>query len=280
MPYSLLPYKFGWRVCKREEPTECYSKKPLSKKQASKQRIAIILNEKQQKGGQKPLNMDLYNRIKEEIYKKYPKHSLYRSGLIVKKYKEEGGQYDTKTPPEDSGIRKWLKEKWIDIPSYIDDKIKQCGSVDTEKLYGVYPLCMPLLRARKFNKDELKKLVKEKDELKEKHIKIKERYGKGQDKDLYTLYPSTLKNKKWDLYYKDGDKIKKVSFGNPAYEDYTIHKDEERKKNYLKRATNIRGKWRDNPFSPNNLAINVLWNTTKSPQENLKMYLRKIKISD
>lgn len=297
MPYKIKPVNNKYKVCKQDEPSVCFSKKGLSKEQASKQRIAIILNEKQQEGGgfkllrhrgakptkrrrlsPQPLNKPLYNKIKDEVYKEYPKHSFYRSALIVRRYKEQGGEYDTKTPPEDSGIRKWLREKWIDIPSYIDDKVKQCGSVDTEKLYGVYPLCMPLIRAKKFSKDELKKLVKEKDELKQKHIKIKEQYGKGDSKDLYKLYPSTLKNKKFDLYYKEGDSIKKVSFGNPAYEDYTIHKDPERKRLYLARATKIKGDWKDNPFSSNNLAINVLWNTTKSPQENLKIYLKNIKI--
>ena len=29
---------------------------------------------------------------------------------------------------------------------------------------------------------------------------------------------------------------------------------------YLKRATKIRGDWQDNPFSANNLSINLLWN--------------------
>ena len=31
----------------------------------------------------------LYEKVKKEIYLKYPKHSAYRSGLLVKKYKEE-----------------------------------------------------------------------------------------------------------------------------------------------------------------------------------------------
>ncbi len=32
----------------------------------------------------------LYEKVKKEIYLKYPKHSAYRSGLLVKKYKEGG----------------------------------------------------------------------------------------------------------------------------------------------------------------------------------------------
>lgn len=35
-----------------------------------------------------PKDKDLYEKIKKEIYLKYPKHSAYRSGLIVKNYKD------------------------------------------------------------------------------------------------------------------------------------------------------------------------------------------------
>ena len=73
----------------------------------------------------------------------------------------------------------------------------------------------------------------------------------------YKLFLSKKKDKKYVLLdEKKGDFI---HFGNIKYEDFTKHKDEERKNRYLKRAMNIRGKWRDNLFSPNNLSINLLW---------------------
>ena len=34
-----------------------------------------------------PKDTKLYNRIKSHIYNKYPIHSAYRSGLLVKEYK-------------------------------------------------------------------------------------------------------------------------------------------------------------------------------------------------
>ena len=43
-----------------------------------------------------PANKKLYEKVKDEIYKKYPKHSAYRSGLLVKSYKEAGGTYKGK----------------------------------------------------------------------------------------------------------------------------------------------------------------------------------------
>jgi hypothetical protein len=44
------------------------------------------------------------------------------------------------------------------------------------------------------------------------------------------------------------------------YEDFTKHKDEKRRENYLKRTANIRGKWKDDPYSKNNLSRCLLWN--------------------
>ena len=56
-----------------------------------------------------PLNIELYNRVKEEIYKKYPVHSAYRSGLIVKTYKQLGGEYSGKKN-KNEGLSRWYLE--------------------------------------------------------------------------------------------------------------------------------------------------------------------------
>jgi hypothetical protein len=49
-------------------------------------------------------------------------------------------------------------------------------------------------------------------------------------------------------------------FGQIGYEDYTKHKDEYRRMNYLLRSSNIKGNWKNDMYSPNNLSINILWN--------------------
>lgn len=64
-----------------------------------------------------PKDKDLYEKIKKKIYQKIPKHSAYRSGLIVKKYKEEyekiykskKSYIGTKT---NKGLSRWFKEEW------------------------------------------------------------------------------------------------------------------------------------------------------------------------
>lgn len=71
------------------------------------------------------------------------------------------------------------------------------------------------------------------------------------------LKPSTKKGKKYMIY--DPDKNKWIHFGQLGYDDFTKHKDEKRQYNYLNRTANMRGNWKDNLYSPNNLSRNILW---------------------
>ena len=80
---------------------------------------------------------------------------------------------------------------------------------------------------------------------------LKKYYGGDVD-----LYLSSSENKKY-MVFDENDK--KVHFGSIIHEDYTNHQDEKRRKNYLKRARDIKGNWRQNPFSPNMLSIVLLW---------------------
>lgn len=58
-----------------------------------------------------PINQTLYDKIKAEIIKKIPKHSAYRSGLIVQEYKKQGGKYKG-SKPINKGLDRWFKEEW------------------------------------------------------------------------------------------------------------------------------------------------------------------------
>ena len=57
-----------------------------------------------------PTNKKLYEEVKKEIYAKYPKHSDYRSGLLVKEYKSRGGGYSGDKSKGTLG--RWFKEEW------------------------------------------------------------------------------------------------------------------------------------------------------------------------
>ena len=70
------------------------------------------------------------------------------------------------------------------------------------------------------------------------------------------ILPSTRKNKKFMIMNPEN---KYVHFGDTRYEDFTQHKNKDRQQNYLKRSSNIKGNWKNNKYSPNNLSMNILW---------------------
>lgn len=60
-----------------------------------------------------PLDKALYERAKREIYAIYKQPSAYRSGALVKRYKELGGRYSGNR--ETSDLKRWFQEEWKDI---------------------------------------------------------------------------------------------------------------------------------------------------------------------
>lgn len=63
-------------------------------------------------GGAIPLNKKLYERAKDIVYPRYKKPSAYRSGAVVKMYKDMGGKFK-----ESNGrpLARWFKEEWKDV---------------------------------------------------------------------------------------------------------------------------------------------------------------------
>tara|TARA_B100001564_G_C20505287_1_gene608086 strand:- start:225 stop:620 length:396 start_codon:yes stop_codon:yes gene_type:complete len=66
-----------------------------------------------------PADPKLYEKVKKQIYKKYPKHSAYRSGMVVQKYKKKFAEIygHNKNPyigkyPTNKGLDRWFKENW------------------------------------------------------------------------------------------------------------------------------------------------------------------------
>jgi hypothetical protein len=65
-----------------------------------------------------PSDIKLYNQIKSEIYDKYPTHSAYRSGLLVKRYKQEYARLHPDSAPyigskkSKKGLSRWFQEHW------------------------------------------------------------------------------------------------------------------------------------------------------------------------
>jgi len=71
------------------------------------------------------------------------------------------------------------------------------------------------------------------------------------------LFPAINHEKKYSILDKKNNKW--VNFGQMGYEDYTKHRDKSRRKNYLTRTKFMRGNWKKNKYSANNLSRNILW---------------------
>lgn len=78
-----------------------------------------------------PRDIKLYNKTKKIIYKKYPKHSAYRSGILVKTYKENFTKkhglkkvpYIGKKNPK-KGLKRWFDEEWVNQRGLVGYKYK------------------------------------------------------------------------------------------------------------------------------------------------------------
>ena len=53
----------------------------------------------------------------------YKRPSAYKSGFIVKKYKEMGGKFSSKQPT-DRGLKRWFAEKWVNQRGEVGYKYK------------------------------------------------------------------------------------------------------------------------------------------------------------
>ena len=71
------------------------------------------------------------------------------------------------------------------------------------------------------------------------------------------IYRSAKKDKKYMIYNPNTKKW--VHFGQMPYEDFTKHQDPKRRENYLKRTANMRGNWKNDKYSANNLSREILW---------------------
>jgi hypothetical protein len=65
-----------------------------------------------------PLNTVLYAKAKKIADTVYDRPSAYKSGFIVKKYKEMGGKY--KEDGKEKKLKRWFKEEWANIGGKLD----------------------------------------------------------------------------------------------------------------------------------------------------------------
>ena len=90
---------------------------------------------------------------------------------------------------------------------------------------------------------------------------------------------ATAKNKKWKaIFYDDqGKKIKTTQFGDDRYEDYTQHKDKERRSKYLTRHKKDleKGDYKSAGY----LSYYILWGASTNLNTNIKQYKKMFKLN-
>lgn len=116
-----------------------------------------------------------------------------------------------------------------------------------------------LAASRAMDENPAVRALREKSQIKTASIEYRGTTFPGYNKPI----PSNRKGKKKMVLVKRGDRVKLVHFGQKGYQDFTQHKDPERRKNYLKRSGGIRGKGgkltASDPFSANYWARKELW---------------------
>jgi len=96
------------------------------------------------------IDKELYDLVKQKADEVYKKPSAYKSGYIVKTYKQLGGRYQDDN--QTKHLKRWFKEKWEDIG------------------HQSYPVYRPTIRINKLtpltvdeiDKTNLKKQIKQK----------------------------------------------------------------------------------------------------------------------
>tara|TARA_R110002074_G_scaffold80776_1_gene181336 strand:- start:1689 stop:1979 length:291 start_codon:yes stop_codon:yes gene_type:complete len=91
------------------------------------------------------------------------------------------------------------------------------------------------------------------------------------------IQKSKVKNKKYTAIFYDGDKkIKTSQFGDNRYEDYTQHKDKERRSRYRNRHKKDLNT--GDYMRPGFLSYYILWGDSSSLKTNISNYKKKFNL--
>lgn len=114
-----------------------------------------------------PRDMKLYEEIKNEVYKEHPRHSAYRSGILVKRYKYKYVEkYGSRMQPykgkktKKKGLNRWFREKWVNQRGEVGYKYKNDIYRPSKKITRKTPKTYGELTKREINRARTKKYRK------------------------------------------------------------------------------------------------------------------------
>lgn len=107
----------------------------------------------------KPSDTNLYNKIKKNLWIKYPKHSAYRSGILVKTYKKEfkkkygnKNPYQGSKPKRTSGLSRWFLEEWKNQRGEVGYKYRSDIYRPTKRITKKTPTTIKELSKKEINR--------------------------------------------------------------------------------------------------------------------------------
>jgi len=134
------------------------------------------------------------------------------------------------------------------------------GSIDNPKLYektGGKVVALGVPKVRQNLTLQAEKIPKQDDIWKWSNPEKVAEMAKKYLGDMAVVFRSTKPKKKYMIF--DPDNKKWVFFGEMNFEDFTKHQDPKRRDNYLTRTAGIKGNWKNNRYSANNLSREILW---------------------
>jgi hypothetical protein len=143
------------------------------------------------------------------------------------------------------------------IIKHVKDQFKVCKKSNTDECFSKDPL--PLKTAKKQRAAIIT------NENKQAYLEKAKEFAKKAGYEDWDQLKLAERPKKFEL---NG-----VKFGRDGYSDYVQNllnnspDAETKRKSYLARATKIKGDWKSNKYSPNNLAIKILWGGAENTDE-------------
>ena len=160
-------------------------------------------------------NPELYEKVKEYANTIYKKPSAYKSGFIVKKYKELGGTYSGEST--DKPLQRWFRETWTDVSNMNYPVYRP-----TIRINKNTPLTVDEIDDKNLKKQVLlKQIIKGNSNLPKFEAKKYDitAYSYKKAKELGVIIkPSSNPKKKIDVYDENNKFI--TSIGNIKYFDY------------------------------------------------------------
>jgi len=105
-------------------------------------------------------NPKLWEEVKKIADRIYKKPSAYKSGYIVRLYKEMGGDFLNKKPKKPTGIKRWFLEDWRNQRGETGYKFKSDIYRPTKIITEATPLTFKELGKEKIKKARRKKRMK------------------------------------------------------------------------------------------------------------------------